>query len=504
MTDLLDAEELDVLIVGAGLSGIGVGHYLTTRHPRKRFAILEARASLGGTWDLFRYPGIRSDSDLNTLGYDFKPWRGREAIAGAPKILDYLREAAAEDGLDARIRYRHRVLSVAWSSETARWTVDVAVTAADGTVEHRTILTRWIFGATGYYRYDQGYTPTFPGRDDFRGTIVHPQEWPEDLDYAGKRVVVIGSGATAVTLIPALLEGPSAAAHVTMLQRTPTYVMPAPRVDPVALRLRRWLGARLGYRVTRLKNARWGEWWWTFCREHPEQARAMIREANVQALPEGFDVDRHFNPPYAPWDQRLCAVPDGDLFQVISEGRASVVTDAIETFTPTGIRLVSGEELEADIIVTATGLNLQTFGGIDVTVDDRPVSLAEVVAYRGLMYSGVPNLAVAIGYTNASWTLKIGMLCEYWCRLLTYMDKHGYDAVRPEADPAMPTRPLLDFAAGYVQRVSDELPRQGDAAPWAMSKSYFDDRRMLRRAPMADPHLRFTTATHHQRQGADA
>ncbi|GAB3202588.1 NAD(P)/FAD-dependent oxidoreductase [Geodermatophilus arenarius] len=482
-------EHLDVLIVGAGISGIGAGRYLTTELPQKSFAILEARGASGGTWDLFRYPGIRSDSDLSTFGYEFKPWRDRQSIADAPKILAYLRETATENGLDERIRYHHRVLAVAWSSEDARWTVDVERT---DTGERLQLTAGWVFCAGGYYRYDEGFTPVFEGRDRFRGEIVHPQSWPEDLDLAGKRVVVVGSGATAVTIVPAVA---GTAASVTMLQRTPTYVLPVPREDKVAALLRKWFGDERGYALTRRKNIAQQRAIWSFCQKHPKAARRVIRWVNTKQLPEGFDVDTHFNPPYDPWDQRLCAVPNGDLFRAIREGKADVVTDRIVTFDETGIRLASGRHLDADVIVTATGLNVQAFGGVAITVDGAPVTLSETVSYKGMMLSGVPNLAYAIGYTNSSWTLKVGLLCEHFVRLLRHMDERGLDTARPVlADPDMPTRPFLDFAAGYIQRAVGRLPRQGDRMPWLTSMDYHSDVKLLRADSVVDPELRLTRA----------
>ncbi|MET8426301.1 NAD(P)/FAD-dependent oxidoreductase [Nocardia sp. NPDC004860] len=482
------AEHVDVVIVGAGISGIGAGRYLRTMVPHKSFAILEARGSLGGTWDLFRYPGIRSDSDLHTFGYEFKPWRDEQSIADGERILSYLRETATENGLDDAIRYHHKVIAGSWSSAEACWTLQVERTDTGELVE---LTADWIFSAAGYYRYDEGFTPEFTGRDRFRGTVVHPQHWPEDLDYDGKRVVVIGSGATAVTLIPAMADS---AAHVTMLQRTPTYVLPVPKKDPIANAMKRLLGEERGYAWTRRKNIAQQKLIWSLSQKYPDQMRRFIRWANAKQLPEGYPVDEHFNPPYNPWEQRLCTVPDGDLFAAIRDGKASVVTDRIDTFTETGIRLTSGRELDADIIVTATGLNVQAFGGIPVTVDGRSIELPNTMAYKGLMLSGVPNLAYAIGYTNSSWTLKIGLLCEHFCRLLAHMDEHGYRIARAEvADKTMPTRPFLDFAAGYIQRVVDQLPTQGDRMPWRTSMNYQDDVHILRKGSILDPELHFET-----------
>ncbi|MGN6782779.1 MAG: flavin-containing monooxygenase [Marmoricola sp.] len=466
-------EHVDVLVIGAGISGIGAARYLAVEHPARTVAILEGRERAGGTWDLFRYPGIRSDSDLHTFGYAFKPWRDKESIAGAPQILRYLHETLEENDLAETVRYRHRVLGADWSSEQARWFVTVE---RGDTGERFEMSAGWIFCGTGYYSYDEGYTPAFTGRERFTGQIVHPQHWPEDLDVDGKRVVVIGSGATAVTLVPALAEQ---GAQLTMLQRTPTYILPVPKVDAIAQALQRWFGPERGYALARRKNIAQQRAIWALCQRFPKQARKLIRAVNAKQLPAGFDVDTHFNPPYDPWDQRLCAVPDGDLFRTIRAGRADVVTDRIATFDETGITLESGAHLDADIIVTATGLNLQLFGGMRLAVDGRPVEPSETVVHRGTMLSGVPNFSIAIGYTNSSWTLKIGILCEYLCQLLAHMDAHGYDTAWVVADPEMPTRPLLDFGAGYVQRSLATLPKQGPEAPWLMSMNYQADRKLL-------------------------
>ncbi|WP_249522635.1 flavin-containing monooxygenase [Modestobacter marinus] len=499
MTSPTPVEHLDVLIVGAGLSGIGAAWYLQRDHPQRSFALLEARGATGGTWDLFRYPGIRSDSDLHTFGYEFKPWREEQSIASADRILAYLRETASENHIDSHVRFHHRVLAASWSSAQARWTVEVE---RGDTGERTTLTCSWLFCAGGYYRYDEGFTPQFEGRDRFPGPIVHPQHWPEDLDTAGRRVVVIGSGATAVTLVPALA---ATAGHVTMLQRTPSYVMPVPAVDRLGNRLRRLLGEERAHPLIRRMNIAKGQLIWRFAQRHPDRARKLIRWVNTRALPAGYPVDEHFNPPYGPWDQRLCAVPDGDLFRAIRNGSAEVVTDRIVTFTEQGLLLESGRELAADVIVTATGLNLQAFGGIRFTVDGAEVRLPETVAYKGMMLSGVPNLAYAIGYTNSSWTLKIGLLCEHFTRLLTHMDRNGYDACRPEVgDPAMPTRPLLDFGAGYVRRSVDQLPKQGDRMPWLTSMDYRADVRLLRTDDVTDPELHFSRAMTPAAPGAPA
>ncbi len=487
--DPTPVEHLDVLIVGAGISGIGAGRYLRTKLPAKRFAILEGRAASGGTWDLFRYPGVRSDSDLHTFGYEFKPWREDEAIASGERILKYVRETATENGLDDTIRYHHKVTGASWSSAAARWTVDVE--RAD-TGERLQLSAGWIFCAGGYYRYDEGFTPHFEGIERFAGPVVHPQHWPEDLDYAGKRVLVVGSGATAVTLVPAMA---GTAAHVTMLQRTPSYILPLPKKDAIANALRKVLGEEPGYSLTRRKNIAVQHAIWSLCQKHPERARAFIRKVNARSLPAGYPVDEHFKPPYEPWDQRLCVVPDGDLFKAIRAGTASVVTDRIATFTETGVLLASGRELTADVVVTATGLNVQALGGVNLTVDGVAVRPHDTVAYKGMMLSGVPNFAYSIGYTNSSWTLKVGLLCEHFCRLLAHMDATGVDTCRPEvADPEMATRPLLDFAAGYIQRAVEALPRQGDRAPWRTSMDFRSDAKLLRGDRVTNPELHFSRA----------
>jgi monooxygenase len=488
-------EHVDVLIVGAGISGIGAAYYLQKEHPGRSYVILEARGASGGTWDLFRYPGIRSDSDLHTFGYEFKPWRDEDAIASADKILAYLRETTAENGIDANIRFRHKVLGAAWSSDEARWLVDVErFGAGEGTEELVQISAKWIFCAGGYYRYDQGYTPEFPGRDRFRGQIVHPQHWPEDLDYRGKKVVIIGSGATAVTLVPAMA---GTAGHVTMLQRSPTYVLPVPSKDSFANVAQKLLGAQRGYALARRKNIVRQRAVYHLSQKYPGAARRLIRHLNAKELPEGYPVDEHFNPAYNPWDQRLCTVPDADLFKAISSGAASVVTDRIATFTETGIRLESGKHLDADIIVTATGLNIQLFGGMSLTVDGVPVDPADSVVYKAMMLAGIPNFVFAFGYTNSSWTLKVGLLCEHFCRLLSHMDANGYDIVQPElGDSGMSTQPMLDLSAGYVQRALDQLPKQGDGDPWRVQMNYSHDVEQLRHGSVTDPHLHFGAANH--------
>ena len=484
----MSLEHLDVLIVGAGLSGIGAAHHLQERCSRKSYAILEARGDLGGTWDLFRYPGIRSDSDMHTLGYRFRPWTEAKSIAGGPSILRYVRQAARDSGIEEKIRLHHRVVGAEWSTAEARWTVEVE---RSDTGENVRLTCGFLFICSGYYRYDQGYAPEFPGMERFSGRVVHPQHWPDDLDYAGKRIVVIGSGATAMTLVPALAEQ---AARVTMLQRSPTYVVSMPAEDAIASRLRRVLPDRAAYAIVRWKNVLLQMASYQLSRRRPEYMKSLLRRGVKRALPSGYDVDTHFNPRYNPWDQRLCLVPDGDLFKAISAGRAEIVTDQIDTFTENGIRLESGAELDADLIVTATGLNLQFLGGMRVAVDGREPDLAKAMAYKGMMLSDVPNFVFTLGYTNASWTLKADLTSEYAYRLLTHMDTHGYRQCVPRVtDPSIAEEPLLDFSAGYVLRSIDQLPKQGSKAPWKLRMSYPLDLRALRFGPIDDGAMQFSS-----------
>jgi monooxygenase len=475
----MQPEHVDVLIVGAGLSGIGAACHLDAESPGKTYAILEARDAIGGTWDLFRYPGIRSDSDMFTLGYDFKPWEEGKAIADGPSIRRYVRDTARDHGVEPQIRFNHRVLRAEWSSEQALWTVDAERTDTGEAVR---LTAGFLYGCTGYYRYDEGYLPHFEGRERFPGPIVHPQHWPDELDYDGKRVLVIGSGATAVTLVPAMAER---AAHVTMVQRSPSYVVTLPAEDPFSKFMRRWLPSKAAYAVTRWKNVLLTMASFNLSRARPELMKKVIRRGVMRRLPAGYEVDLHFKPRYNPWEQRLCLVPDSDLFEAISAGHASVVTDAVETFTETGVRLASGAELEADVIVTATGLNVLLFGGIDVLVDGEPVDFGKTIAYRGTMVCGVPNFAMALGYTNASWTLKCDLIAHYVCRLLNHMDEHGYAIATPRPpDPSLPTEPFIDFNAGYVLRSIDALPRQGARPPWRNPQNWFRDVQLLKRGPV--------------------
>jgi len=481
-------EHVDVIIVGAGLSGIGGACHLKRECPQKTFVILEGRNAMGGTWDLFRYPGVRSDSDMYTLGYRFRPWRDNKAMADGPSILNYIRDTAAEYNLQKTIRYNHRVRRVSWSSDQARWTVE--------TEDNAKLTCNFIYLCTGYYDYDNGYTPEWPGIDQFRGSVVHPQKWPEDLDYAGKRVVVIGSGATAITLVPAMAEH---AAHVTMLQRSPSYVVSRPAEDVAANLFRRVLPDRAAYMLARWKNVLSATFFYNLARKRPNVFKWMVARGVRNELGQEYDA-KHFTPHYNPWDQRLCLVPDSDLFRAIRERRVSVVTDHIETFTENGLSLKSGEHLDADIVVTATGLVLKLFSGMQLVVDDTPVDLPKTLVYKGMMFSDVPNLAFAVGYTNASWTLKCDLAAEYVCRLLNHMDHHGYAICTPRVNDAdLEREPVIDFNSGYVLRALDALPRQGSKTPWRLHQNYVRDLSLMRYGRVEDGAMEFNSreTNHH-------
>lgn len=479
-------EHFDVLVIGAGLSGIGAAYHLQTRCPRRSFVVLEGRDAIGGTWDLFRYPGIRSDSDMFTLGYRFKPWRQGKAIADGPSIKAYIEETAAENGILPKIRFRHRVTRAEWSSADARWIVSAEV---GPTRERKRFSCSFIYACTGYYEYERGYTPELAGRERYRGVVIHPQHWPEDLDLSGKRVVVIGSGATAVTLVPSLAE---VAEHVTMLQRSPSYIATMPSRDAIADALHRVLPERAAYAATRWKNVFRGIFYYELARRQPNVMKWALRKRIREELGRDFDVDKHFTPRYEPWDERLCLAPDADFFRAIRSGRASVVTDHIASFTEDGIALESGAHLPADVVITATGLNAKLMSGLTLVVDGELVDFSKTIVFKGTMYSGVPNLASAVGYTNASWTLKCDLTAEHVCRLLNHMERNGYASVTPRPrDPHMETAPLLPLMSGYVKRALGTLPKQGTRAPWRVYQNYLADLVALRYGRVAEEELHF-------------
>ena len=480
------SEYVDVLVVGAGLSGVGAACHLQMEAPTRSVAIVEARAVSGGTWDLFRYPNVRSDSDMYTLGYEFAPWLDRKSIADGDSILRYIRDTAERFGVAEKIQYNTKVVSANWDSVAAEWTVELE-NATSG--ERRTLRCNFLWANTGYYRYDEGFRPHFEGEESFNGQFVHPQFWPESLDWSEKRVVVIGSGATAMTLVPALAK---TAAHVTMLQRSPTYVAARPDVDGLANWLQRRLPTKSAFRLIRWKNVLLSTLTYQLSRRRPEVIKKALRQGAVDALPAGFDVDRHFGPAYNPWDQRLCLVPNGDLFAAISAGTVDVITDEIATVTPNGITLKSGTSLDADIIVTATGLSVQLLGGFSVSLDGSPLVIASSLAYKGIMLTGVPNLAMTFGYTNASWTLKADLTARYICRLLNVMEKKNVRTCTPEAPIDGPSAtPYIELSAGYIQRVADQLPKQGHKMPWRLYQNYFLDT-VLFRVRRVNDHMRFS------------
>ena len=476
-------EHFDVLIAGAGLSGIGVACHLTKKCPDKSFAILEARDAIGGTWDLFRYPGIRSDSDMFTLGYRFKPWTSDKGIADGGDIRQYIRDAAAENKVDEKIRFKHKVKNADWNSRDKLWTVTSDV---DG--ETRTYTAKYLVGCTGYYDYDEGFTPEFAGREDFKGQIIHPQFWPEDLDYTGKKVVVIGSGATAVTLIPSMAREVES---ITMLQRSPTYIVPVPSKDKLAIRLRKFLPESFVYSIIRSRNIMLTMAFYNYCKRFPQKARDFIFNFNKKILPKDFDMS-HFTPKYNPWDERLCAVPGGDLYKAIHKGKADVVTDHIDTFVDNGILLKSGKTLEADIVITATGLKVVVLGKINVTMDGQPFDVTDKMSYRGVMFEGIPNAAMVFGYTNSSWTLKADLIADYFCRVVNYMDNKGYDEVIPvNHDPGMAKKSFIDLTSGYIARVKDQLPKQGTKGAWKLHQNYFRDWLSLRASRITAKELQY-------------
>ena len=486
----MPAEHHDVLIIGAGLSGIDAGWHLTKLAPKRKFVILENRERIGGTWDLFRYPGIRSDSDMLTMGYRFRPWTHPSAISPGNAIREYVADTAKDAGIDKHIRFRHKVTRASWDSNTARWTVEAQKRDEQGREETVTLTANFLFSCAGYYKYDAGYTPEFQGRNNFKGTVIHPQHWPENLNYAGKRIIVIGSGATAVTLIPNLAK---TAGHVTMLQRSPTYYVSRPEQDKTANFLRRWLPASWAYAIPRWRNIVLQRFFFNIARKKPTQTAERLIKGVADLLPEGYDVKTHFTPKYNPWDQRLCLVPDADFFRAIRAGKVSIVTDHIETFTETGLKLRSGRELAADLIVTATGLVLIPLGGVRLAVDGRAVDPARTFLYKGMMYSDVPNLASVFGYTNASWTLKADLVCEYVCRLLNHMDRHGFRQCTPRnADPTLAAEPWVDFSSGYIQRALAQAPKQGSRRPWKLHQNYLLDLLGLRFGSLRDEAMVFS------------
>ncbi|OUR89347.1 FAD-containing monooxygenase EthA [Gammaproteobacteria bacterium 42_54_T18] len=491
----MNNQHLDVLIIGAGLSGIGAAAQLRRECPKKSFALIERRSSMGGTWDLFRYPGIRSDSDMFTLGYSFKPWKEEKSIASGGSILNYIKETAADYKLDDHVHYGRKVVSVSWSTPKALWTVTTEQ-EKDGTQEIFTC--NYLIGCTGYYNYDAGFTPNFPGVDNYKGQIVHPQKWSSDIDYSNKKVVIIGSGATAVTLIPAMADATS---HITMLQRSPTYVATVPEKDIISIQLRKFLPEKLVYKMARTRNVGIQRAVYKLSKHRPKTMRSLLLAVTKRQLGPDFDM-KHFTPTYNPWEERLCAVPNGDLFKVLKEGKASVVTDTIKTFTETGILLTSGEALDADIIVTATGLDLQMLGGITPTVDGKDIKISESLIYKGAMLSRLPNLSMIFGYTNSSWTLKADMVNEFTCRLLNHMEKEGISYCVPEAKATdISTGPFLDLQSGYVVRAADKLPRQGNSTPWKVVQDYFHDIPILKYSQIDDGILLFSESKKRKQKG---
>ena len=497
-TNGMKSKHVDVLIIGAGISGVGAAYHLQKHCPDKTYAIIEARAAVGGTWDLFRYPGIRSDSDMYTFGFKFKPWVSPKAISPGADIREYVNEAASENGIDQNIQFGQKVVAANWCSSTARWTSQVK-DLATGVIEE--VTSNFFFSCGGYYNYEQGYTPDFEGTESFAGQIVHPQHWPQDLDYAGKKVIVIGSGATAVTLVPTMAK---TAAGVTMLQRSPTYIASRPEQDALANTLRRYLPAKLAYGISRWKSVLLGMYTYKLSKRKPELVKKHIIGGIKAFLGADYDVEKHFTPSYKPWDQRVCLVPDGDLFKAIKNGSAVMVTDHIDSFTPTGIKLKSGEELSADIIVTATGLKAEMFSGMQLSVDNSVVNPADSFCYKGMMLSGLPNFAFSMGYTNASWTLKSDLVGEYVCRLINHMDKHGSDYCTPLV-PAkgIAEEPMMDFTSGYVLRALDQMPKQGTAKPWKLHQNYILDRLSLGMGSVVDDCIDFGNANTFAAKGSE-
>ena len=479
-------KQVDILIIGAGISGIGLAAHLSKESPHRSFEIIERRASFGGTWDLFRYPGIRSDSDMSTFGFSFKPWKQSSVLADGPSIKGYLAEVVDEYQLKRKIHFQHRVLAADYDSASRKWRIEIE----NDRQQNEVWLANFVLGCTGYYNYDQGFQPDFPDQQEFKGQFIHPQHWPENLDYAGKKVVIIGSGATAITLVPAMAEG--GAGHVTMLQRSPTYIASIPSVDFIYEKMRKVLPEDLAYRLTRARNIGMQRAIYAAAKKQPQLLRKFLLHSIKSQLKGKVDM-KHFTPEYNPWDQRLCVVPDGDLFRILRSGKASVETDQIEKFTAEGIQLKSGKHLEADIIVSATGLNIQILGGIQATIDGQPLNTAEHMLYKGIMISDVPNMALIIGYINASWTLKVDIAAEYICRLLNYMDAEGYDQVIAQGDAAelLPDTVMGSLSSGYIARAAGVMPKQGRHAPWKVSNNYLADRKELKNSSFEDHVLKF-------------
>ena len=479
-------KQVDILIIGAGISGIGVAAHLSKNSPQRQFEILERRESFGGTWDLFRYPGIRSDSDMSTFGFNFKPWRKANVLADGASIKGYLGEVIDEFKLKEKIHFGHRVLSANYDSASKKWHVIVE----DNKKKQQTWVANFVVGCTGYYNYDQGFQPEFPNQDAFKGTFIHPQHWPENFDYSGKKVVIIGSGATAITLVPAMVKG--GAGHVTMLQRSPTYIASVPSIDMVYDKMRKYLSEDMAYKLTRARNIGMQRGIYALAQKQPKLLKKLLLNAVKFQLKGKVDM-KHFTPDYEPWDQRLCVVPDGDLFKILREGRASVETDHIERFTETGIQLKSGKHLDADIIVSATGLNIQILGGMQASIDGKPIDTSKHMLYRGVMVSDIPNMALIIGYINASWTLKVDIAAEYICRLLNYMDMNGFDEVLPEGNAAelLEDTVMGSLTSGYIARAANVMPKQGKHGPWRVSNNYLADRKDLKTATFEDDILQF-------------
>jgi len=487
----IKTSEVDVLIIGAGISGIGTAYHLQKHCSTKSYAVIEARSDVGGTWDLFRYPGIRSDSDMFTFGFNFKPWRSPKAISPGQDIKDYISEAATENGINKHILFEHKVVAANWDSPSAKWHTEIRNLK---TGESCRYISGFFFSGAGYYNYENGYTPDFKGVENFSGEVIHPQHWPKNLDYAGKNVIVIGSGATAVTIVPAMA---TMAGHVTMLQRSPTYIASRPEQDAFANVMRRYLPAKLAYSLSRWNKILQGMFMFSMARRHPESAKKAIRDGVIDALGEDYPVDEHFKPSYQPWDQRACLVPDGDLFNAIKNGSASVVTEHIDTFTATGIKLQSGEELTADIIVTATGLNLDILGSFELSVDNKPFNAADSYCYKGMMLSGLPNFAFSMGYTNASWTLKSDLVGQYVCRLINHMDKHQHHFCQPVLPVnGIETEAFMNFTSGYITRALDKIPKQGRDKPWKLNQNYILDRMSLSYESVVNDSIVFASITH--------